>query len=166
MYEVEIKENRFEKWEQMVENIEKEKISSDVKSEEYNPSDIDSDWENDDNLEALETEMNELKDLEKYFDHTKPKIIEVSQARVWIEIAKEMKWKSPELYDVIVLLLCIPNGTSELERIFSVIKAMKSKKRSKLKARKLAKMITIYYFFDLENYDKEELCNIFQEMMR
>ena len=46
MYEVEIKENRFEKWEQMVENIEKEKISSDVKSEEYNPSDIDSDWEN------------------------------------------------------------------------------------------------------------------------
>ena len=46
----------------------------------------------------------ELKDLEKYFDHTKPKIIEVSQARIWIEIAKEMKWKSPELYDVIVLL--------------------------------------------------------------
>ena len=31
---------------------------------------------------------------------------------------------------MILLLLIIPNGTSELERIFSVIKALKSKKKT------------------------------------
>ena len=60
----------------------------------------------------------------------------------------------------------IPNGTSELERIFSVIKAMKTKKRSKLKTSKLEKLLSIFYFLDLENYDLNEVHQIFTELMR
>ena len=82
-----------------------------------------------------------------------------------MEVAVELKWKSPELFNVILLLLSIPNGTSELERIFSVVKAIKTKKRSKLSAKKLAQMLTIYYFFDLENYDRESLHSIFQGLL-
>ena len=78
---------------------------------------------------------------------------------------KEIKYASPDLYDVINLLLIIPNGTSELERIFSVVKAMKSKKRTKMKAWKLADMILIYYFLDLETYNKDSVYAIFQALM-
>ena len=124
------------------------------------------DYEEDEDLEALENiEIDEFALLEKYFHASKSKVSDVRQANVWIEIALEFRWKTNELFQVIMLLLCIPNGTSELERIFSVIKAIKSKKRSRLSAKKLAKMINIYYFFDLESYDKEALYEIFKALL-
>ena len=65
---------------------------------------------------------------------------------------------------MILLLLIIPNGTSELERIFSVIKALKSKKQSRMKAKKLEDLLMIYYYFpDAENYNKEELYALLKE---
>ena len=152
----------------MIETIQNQQLpASDVKEEPYDPSDMDSDWDDDESLDALDADdIDDLAALEKYFDHTKAKKFEDSQAKVWIEIAKELQWRSKELYEIITLLLCIPNGTSELERIFSVVKAMKSKKRSKLKAKKLEKMLTIYYFLDLEKYDKNEVFQIFKELRR
>ena len=102
--------------------------------------------------------------LERYFHEMKPKRVEFSQARVWIEIAKDLEWKSPLLHNLILLLLIIPNGTSELERILSVVKALKSKKRSRMKAKKLEDLLMIYYYFpDAENYNKEELYTLLQQ---
>jgi len=102
--------------------------------------------------------------LEKFFNCMKPKKVEHSQARVWIEVAKEMKWKSPIIYELILLLLIIPNGTAELERIFSVVKAIKSKKRSRMKAKKLDDILMIYYYFcDVDKYDKEKLLALLKQ---
>ena len=101
--------------------------------------------------------------LEKYFHELRPQNLAFSQAITWIQLCKELRWQSEDLFNVIMLLLCIPNGTSELERIFSVIKGIKSKKRSKLSAAKLAKMLIIFYYFDDKNYDRDELHNIFRE---
>ena len=42
---------------------------------------------------------------------------------------------------------------------------MKSKKRTKMKAWKLADMILIYYFLDLETYNKDSVYAIFQALM-
>ena len=82
--------------------------------------------------------------LERYFHEMKPKRVEFSQARVWIEIAKD--------------------STSELERILSDVKALKSKKRSRMKAKKLEDLLMIYYYFpDAENYNKEELYTLLQQ---
>ena len=89
-------------------------------------------------METLENvEIHEFEFLEKYFHANKSKRVGVSQATVWIEVALELRWKSNELFQVIMLLLSIPNGTSELERFFSVVKAIKTKKRSRLSAKKL-----------------------------
>ena len=154
--------DKLKEWEEIIENIEKEEIEApDAKAIEYDPSDIDSDWDDNDSLDALEEA--DIDDFD--FHHSKAKKFEITQARVWIEIAREMQYKSKELFEVITLLLCIPNGTAELERIFSVVKAMKSKKRSKLKAKKLDKMMTIYYFLDLESYDINEVHEIFKQLM-
>ena len=71
-----------------------------------------------------------------------------------------------DLYQVLHLLLCIPNGTAELERIFSVVKTMKDKKRSRLKAKKLADMITIYYYLSLEEgFDEDALFKCFRDQL-
>ena len=168
MYEVDFKKQQVEAWEELIQKLENEEVAVEEKVENVDPSDIDSDWDQDDeSLEAFENdEIDDLEALEKYFHHTKAIKCEYSQAKVWIEIAKELKWKSPELCNVITLLLCIPNGTSELERIFSVVKAMKTKKRSKLKASKLEKLLTIFYFLNLDNYDLNEVHQIFTELMR
>ena len=116
-------------------------------------------------MEALEnTEMDEFDVLETYFHANKSKSEDVRQANLWIEIALEMRWKSNELFQVIMLLVSIPNGTSELERIFSVVKAIKTKKRSRISAKKLAQMINIYYFLDFD-YDKEELRTTFKDLL-
>ena len=159
--------DKLKEWEEIIENIEKEEIEApDAKAIEYDPSDIDSDWDDNDSLDALEeADIDDFEALEKYFHHSKAKKFEITQAKVWIEIAREMQYKSKELFEVITLLLCIPNGTAELERIFSVVKAMKSKKRSKLKGKKLDNMMTIYYFLDLESYDINEVHKIFKQLM-
>lgn len=56
--------------------------------------------------------------------------------RLWLKVAKELKWKSLILHEFILLLLIIPNGTSELERIFSFVKNA-NKKRSRSKPKKI-----------------------------
>ena len=37
--------------------------------------------------------------LERYFHEMKPKRVEFSQARVWIEIAKDLEWKLTSQFD-------------------------------------------------------------------
>ena len=129
-------------------------------------SDLEDEYVSDIEDEALEEpEIDEFEMLAKYFKANKASRRECSQGTIWIEVMKEIKYASPDLYDVINLLLIIPNGTSELERIFSVVKAMKSKKRTKMKAWKLADMILIYYFLDLETYNKDSVYAIFQALM-
>ena len=129
-------------------------------------SDLEDDYVSDIEDEALEEpEIDEFTMLAKYFNANKAVKRVCSQGTIWIEIMKEIKYTSPHLYDVINLLLIIPNGTSELERIFSAVKEMKSKKRTKMKAWKLADMILIYYFLDLETYNKDSVYAIFQTLM-
>ena len=116
--------------------------------------------------EAVENaDIDDFEMLEKYFHELRPQNLAFSQSKAWIQVCKELRWQSEDLFNVIMLLLCIPNGTSELERIFSVIKEIKSRKRSKLSAAKLAKMlpVIIFYYFDDKNYDRDELHNIFRE---
>ena len=162
-----IPDEKLDEIENIVEKFTEVKVKEeDVKALEFDPSDIESDYEEDVNLEILEEseEEDEYEYLEKYFHEMKPKRVAFSQARVWIEIAKELEWKSGLLYTLILLLLVIPNGTSELERVFSVIKQLKSKKRSRMKAKKLEDLLMIYYYFpDEENYNKEELHALLKE---
>ena len=113
----------------------------------------------------MEDEGDDIELLRKYYHRDEPKSRAISQAAMWIEIMQDLRSRSAELHDVFHLLLIIPNGTAELERIFSVVKAMKSKARSKLKSWKLEAIIEIFYFVDL-NYSAEEVYALWNELMK
>ena len=47
-----------------------------------------------------EADIDDFEALEKYFHHSKAKKFEITQAKVWIEIARKMQYKSKELFEV------------------------------------------------------------------
>ena len=55
---------------------------------------------------------------------------------------------APELYSVIEFMLIIPNGTADVERFFKVLKEMKSKRRNRMSAAKLRKLLKIFFFLE------------------
>ena len=90
---------------------------------------------------------------------------QLTQADVWSEFLKRIEISCPDLYQVIELLLIIPNGTAEVERYFNLLKAMKSKKRNRLSASKAMKMFMVVYFLDLDDIDMN-LYELFEEELK
>ena len=144
---------------------------------DFDPSDID-----DDDDQDIEEEENAMEDamgdddieLLKKFFLTSAEMADdkqfrgsrkkrTSQADIWAKILPELRSSTPSLAKVIELMIVIPSSTAEVERFFKVLKEMKSKKRNRLSAKKLRKMFLIYYFLDLENYDKERVHKLFEK---
>ena len=102
----------------------------------------------------------DLEILEKLFLKTKNKSERYSQLKIWANFLKKIQLSAPELYSVIEFMLIIPNGTAEVERFFKVLKEMKSKRRNKLSATKLRKLLKIFFFLE-DNPNNDELYRIF-----
>ena len=144
---------------------------------DYDPSDIEEDEEIEEIEEVLEdaTGDDDLEILKKFYlvsaEMTDDKAIQgkkkkrISQADIWAEILRELELNCKDLAKVIELILVIPSSTAEVERFFKVLKEMKSKKRNQLKAQKLRNIFLIYHFLDLENYDKEQVDELFQTFL-
>ena len=73
---------------------------------------------------------------------------------------KKIQLSAPELYSVIEFMLIIPNGTADVERFFKVLKEMKSKRRNRMSASKLRKLLKIFFFIE-KNPDRDLLYRMF-----
>ena len=89
-----------------------------------------------------------------------------AQKDVWTNILKYLERSAPELCQVLEFAMIVPNRTVELERKFKVLKAMKSKVRNRLSSNKLKKMFLIHHYFDLADYDEEELMKLFYKNLQ
>ena len=84
-----------------------------------------------------------------------------NQSQKWIRVIERYENRCPSLCKVLEFMLCVPNGTSELERIFKVLKSIKSKKRNSLSPEKLKKILKTRFFMDIETLDMKMLYKIF-----
>ena len=99
----------------------------------YDPSDIDEDNEYEESDKLLEEpEEDNMEILETFFLKTANHSNRYSQLKVWAAFLKKIAISAPDLSKVIELMLIVPNGTSEVERFFKILKSMKSKKRNNI----------------------------------
>ena len=110
---------------------------------EFDPSDVEN--ENamgDDDLELLKKfylTSAEMSDDNEALKSRRRK--RKSQSDVWPEILNVYELHCPSLAKVIELMLVIPSSTAEVERFFKILKGMKSRKRNRLSAKKLRKLL-------------------------
>ena len=127
----------------------------------YDPSDVDEpDNFNESEKVLEEPDEDHLEILEKLFLKTKNKSGRYSQLRIWANFLKKIQLSALELYSVIEFMLIIPNGTADVERFFKVLKEMKSKRRNRMSASKLRKLLKIFFFIE-KNPDRDLLYRMF-----
>ena len=101
--------------------------------------------------------------LEDYYD-IKNKNNRVSQADIWLEFLRMYQHDCPSLAITIMLLLVIPASNAGIEQMFSILKLMKPKNRSRMSAFVLRQRLRIASYFDVNNYDATKLYEKFHSL--
>ena len=115
------------------------------------------------NLLFFNEKCNILDALEDYYD-LKNKNSRVSQADIWLEFLRMYQHDCPSLAITIMLLLVIPASNAGIERMFSILKLMKPKNRSRMSVFVLRQRLRIASYFDVNNYDATKLYKKFHSL--